>query len=502
MVTVNTHKTKIWNEILKYQYRNVVNMAHNLKVGDTWGYIFSVSLEKDNKTYQIEVGLDTHDFATCPRVYYENIPNDIKLNSLERTEIALAVYDYISNAPLFEDFSNEMIEYAVQMKRMMESAIESLENGTEFSLTDKYGNEIKYVAKDFYSDTLENPIRDAECFKLVDANFKNDRNSKVIYDEEFIDNNFSPAVEKICSILINQDELGKEYMNELEALQSFYEKNIKTNCTYGAFSFYSDFHKDVYGYRPHNTVIESWKEYSFGDKTYTASELANRINQDFARKNFFAIGGSPSEWTDLLENGNWTDYALVDKYNTLNNVAEDILEYATRTVYIDGGLYNIEDVIRCVESLYSYKGMNDLLTDFNIFDHDIKTNLEQKLFKIESISIDDATHDYGKDEFELSPDSDLSRMCLINRTVHKDRWEQIKEIDDNASFRLTSNPEFSEVTLHITSDKLDFMKAVNICTDYPLHLTPTEQKRWMECWENKKENLVSEYEIDTELEME
>ena len=49
-------------------------------------------------------------------------------------------------------------------------------------------------------------------------------------------------------------KLREEAEKEKEELRNYFEENEKTNWENGDWGWYSDWHKDVYGYRPHGHV--------------------------------------------------------------------------------------------------------------------------------------------------------------------------------------------------------------------------------------------------------
>ena len=61
-------------------------------------------------------------------------------------------------------------------------------------------------------------------------------------------------VEKLVETLNNHAKLAEEQEKDKASLHQYFRDNEKYGWTDDSWSFYSDWHKDVYGYRPHGRV--------------------------------------------------------------------------------------------------------------------------------------------------------------------------------------------------------------------------------------------------------
>ena len=62
------------------------------------------------------------------------------------------------------------------------------------------------------------------------------------------------TIENLVYTLNNHAQLAKEQENEEEQIRAYFDKHQKEGWDDDSWSWYSDWHKDVFGYRPHARV--------------------------------------------------------------------------------------------------------------------------------------------------------------------------------------------------------------------------------------------------------
>lgn len=117
------------------------------------------------------------------------------------------------------------------------------------------------------------------------ASFNSSNGAKVVYNEnniEYIrlDEDYVETLYEVALESINYPYEKAKAEIEKESLGKYYQNNVVENYTNANFSFYSDWHKDVYGFRPHNfteDMIKSYKEFDIAGIKISMPDIKKKL---------------------------------------------------------------------------------------------------------------------------------------------------------------------------------------------------------------------------------
>lgn len=162
-------------------------------------------------------------------------------------------------------------------------------------------------------------ITEADIFKMVDLLTDNDGDPKVVFDGVFMQ-----MLANKPEWLINEADEDERYRKENESkIRAYYAEHIEgksfdeidPNC----WDFYSDWHKDVFGYRPHGIVCGEYINPHTVKCKHCGTELAEGINHS-----------EESYEADLCDDCMEYYYGYCDKCGELFEYYPEMLEHSDK----------------------------------------------------------------------------------------------------------------------------------------------------------------------------
>ena len=228
----------------------------------------------DVKTWEFEIGLPNNlmcnyricslEFDSSPRFYCENnntydietkeLHSNINLQKINREDIHNAMADYIVNNPKMFGSLYEWALVYVRTYECLKTNIELSDFSEEQYITLPSGKEV-YFRLCTYADKIGS-FKDIDYYLTYDNNF-----------------NSSESLSFLAANAVNMDAVEKQNQKSKEDLITYYQEKdtaelletpheLLTEEDHDTLSFFSDWHKDVFGYRPRglNNGVETYLE--------------------------------------------------------------------------------------------------------------------------------------------------------------------------------------------------------------------------------------------------